>query len=287
VDNRYRSQVPHEPGMLTHLTRLTRLRTRADLDMPNDPALLPSAGGSLRVIELVSDGDADHKACVEALLPVAAGLEALEIDESCLKPADAARLAAALPRGIARLRVAAWDERVWSALPITHLELELPPANLTLLAGASRLECLSIETVQGVEPAALAAALQALPRLRALDLGASGYRLFEPDAAPAGGPAAPEAAALDGAGAVDAFVAAVDAFVAAVAGLPSLRKLILGGCNVGRKATAALLEAAPRLSVLRLTVCGLDGKAAKRLSNRLRAAAGRGALSLKVRAYER
>jgi hypothetical protein len=48
---------------------------------------------------------------------------------------------------------------------------------------------------------------------------------------------------------------------------------------VGGEAKAALLEAAPRLSALRLVACGLGAEEAAGLAAQLRAAAGRGALS--------
>jgi hypothetical protein len=284
----YGTHGPIEPGLLTHLTRLTRLCTRRDLQLPNDPAALPSAGASLRVLELASDLDDERGLCVEALLPVAAGLEALDIGEARLTAADAARLAAALPREIARLRIASTSRRdsacVWAALPLTHLELYSPPADLALLAGASRLELLSVSTVSGAEPAALAAALQALPRLRALQLGSEYLRAFEPP--PTAHYAAPVATAPAGTGAQDAApptAEAVDAFVAAVAGLPFLRELSLTGFHVGDEAKAALLKAAPRLSSLRLFAC-LSDEAAAGLAAQLRAAGGRCALSLEERA---
>jgi hypothetical protein len=278
-----------EAGMLTHLTRLTRLRTRRDLQLPNDPAALPSAGGSLRALELDSDAagydsDLNPRACVEALLRVAPGLEALEINDSSLNPADAARLAAALPRDIARLRIKTNDARVWSALPVTHLELEgQPPEDLALLAAATRLERLSLSSLVGVEPAALAAALQAMPRLRELQLGNDWQRAFEPVPPLPAYMAAPVAAAP--AGVAVPTPEAVDAFVAAVAGLPSLQELSLTGFHISGEAKAALVEAAPRLSALRLLVCGLSADAASALAAQLRAAAGRGGLSLEVRAW--
>jgi hypothetical protein len=262
--------------LLTHLTRLTRLSTPVVLS--DDPAVLPSAGASLRVLELVRDRLYDHDACIEALLPVAAGLKALDINNARFTAADAARLAAALPRDIARLRVGTSDERVWSALPVTVLELHSPPADLARLARASRLERLSVSTVSGAEPAALAAALQALPCLQALDIGDGRSFAFKLSAAPV-------AAAPAGAGARDApplAADAVDAFVAAVAGLPSLRELGLKGVYIGSKAKAALLQAAPRLSALRLSVCNLSDDAAAGLEAQLRAAAGRSPLSLEV-----
>jgi hypothetical protein len=275
-----------EAGMLTHLTRLTRLRTRRDLQLPNDPAALPSAGGSLRVLELASDaGGYDRhfqpKACLEALLRVAPGLEALDVGESSLTPADAARLAAALPRDIARLHIKTYTGRMWSALPVTSLELEgQPPEDLALLAAATRLERLSLSSFVGVEPAALAAALQALPRLRALQVGNDWRRAFEPVVSVYA--SAPQAAA---ARAAAPTAEAVDAFVAAVAGLPALRELSLTGFHIRGEAEAALLEAAPRLSALRLSVCDLWAAAASELAARLRAAAGRGALSAEVRTW--
>jgi hypothetical protein len=270
--------------LLTHLTRLTRLCTRMDLVLPNDPAALPSAGGSLRVLELACDGDEEREASLEALLPVAAGLEALDVGRSYLDAADAVRLAAALPRDIARLRVRTDDARVWSALPLTHLELRDLPDDLALLAGASRLEWLSVWTVSGAEPAALAAALQALPRLRVLQLGSKYERAFEPTASSAHS-AALAAAAPTGADAGDAPAEAVDAFVAAVAGLPSLRELTLTGFHVGDEAKAALLEAVPRLSALRLSACGLSDEAVAALAAQLRAAVGCGPTSLEVCAW--
>jgi hypothetical protein len=273
-----------QPGLLTHLTRLTRLCTRPDVVLTNDPAVLPTAGSSLRVLELACDtadyaagNDFNHnpRACMEALLPVAAGLEALDICESRLTPADAVRLAAALPQGIARLRINTDVDRVWSALPITSLKLGFVPDDLTLLAGAPRLGQLSVSSLVGVEPVALAAALQAMPRLRMLQLG-DGWRrafeewsLFPPDAGEAPPPTAD----------------AIDAFVAAVASLPHLLELTLAGFHIGSKAKAALLEAASRLSALRLAVCGLSGEATAGLGAQLRAAAGNGSLSLEVRAW--
>jgi hypothetical protein len=282
-----------ERGLVTHLTRLTRLCARRELALSNDPDVLPSAGASLRVLELAYDGDERGQAAVEALLPVAAGLVALDIGESFLTPADAARLAAVLPRDIPRLHIATWDQSMWSVLPTTHLELEVLPADLTLLAGASRLERLSVKEIPVADPAALAAALQALPRLRSLDLGDDCHRAFTPaPPLPAGHPAAPVAAAPAGGGAGNAppTAEAIGAFVAAVAGLPSLRELSLAGFRIGRRAKAALLQAAPRLSALRLVVRGLptrpvDGKAVAELAAQLRAAAGPGALSLEVRAW--
>jgi hypothetical protein len=268
-----------EPGLLTHLTRLTRLCTRPDLMLPNDPDALPSAGSSLRVLVLACDAtSAGHepRPCIEALLPVAAGLDALDVAEWHLTPGDAARLAAALPRDIAQLRIKADDPSLWAALPLTGLTLEFLPADLALLAGPPRLWQLSVSIVEGVDPAALAAALQALPRLRALQLGDGWHRPFQPFAwgADAGAAAPPTAEA-------------VDAFVAAVAGLPSLRELSLEGFHIGRKAKAALLQAAPRLSALRLAVSGTTNEAAAALAAQMRAAAGRGALSLAVRAWPR
>jgi hypothetical protein len=251
------------PGLLSHLTRLTRLRLWG-VYLPDDPDVLPSAGASLRVLELMCDGEDEGEAAIEALLPVAAGLDALDIHISRLTAADAARLAAALPRDMARMRVSNRrnsDPRVWSALPITDLFLREPPADLALLAGASGLEQLDVIYVWDVEPAALAAALQALPRLRALELNNGGFRAFEPDAP---GHAPPDDA--------------VDAFVAAVAGLPSLRDLSLAGFHVGPRAEAALMQAAPRLSSLYLSVCGWTDEAADGLEGRLSAAAGRGVL---------
>jgi hypothetical protein len=278
------------PGLLTHLTRLTRLCTRPDVLLANDPAALPTAGGSLRVLELAGDAAAGYypdprpRACVDALLPVAAGLEALDLGDSSLTGADVARLAAALPRDIARLRIKASDELAWSALPVTSLDLDHPPADLALLAAAApRLERLSLGRVAGVEPAALAAALEALPRLRALQLGNDWHRAFEP-VVPARA-AAPEAAAARAAPPPPAE--AVDAFVAAVAGLPSLRELSLTAFDFGRKAQAALLEAAPRLSALRLAICGASAEEAAALAARLREAAGSGVLSLEVRKWQR
>jgi hypothetical protein len=273
---------PLESGLLTHLTRLTRLCTRRRVRLPNDPAALPSAGASLRVLELAHDGYGGHRAAVEALLPVAAGLEALDVGESSLTPAEAARLAAVLPRDIPRLHIATWGQRAWSALPITSLELRDMPADLALVAGASRLERLSLETISDADPTALAAALQALPRLQVLRLGGGLHRAFEPAPLPEGGPAAPLAAVPAGAGAGDAppTAKAVGAFVAAVAGLPSLRELGLAGFHIGREAKAALLQAAPRLSALRLAVCGLGDRKVAALAAQLREAAGRGTLPL-------
>jgi hypothetical protein len=280
--------------MLTHLTRLTRLCTKRDVRLPDDPDVLPTAGGSLKVLQLATDltgynDFSDPQACVEALLPVAAaGLEALDIAYSCLTPTEAARLAAALPRDIALLHVG-WNKGAWAALPVTSLELYRPPAaDLALLAAASRLERLSLTTLSGVDLAALAAALQALPRLRVLQLGDAykyNRRPLFADGAAATAAAAPD----DGSDAEEGVpppVDACDAFVAAVvAGLPNLRELSLRGVYVAGEAEAALLQAAPRLSALVLWVCGLSADAAAGLAARLRAAAGRGALSLDVREW--
>jgi hypothetical protein len=263
-----------EPGLLTHLTRLTCLRIRGDVCLPNDPAALPSAGGSLRVLELARDFEdenrADPPASLEALIPhIATGLEALDINDSCLTASDATRLAAALPRGMARLHIVPrWGldiQGAWAALPVTSLTLPRLPADLLpLLAGASRLERLSLRSVPGDAIAALVAVLRALPRLRVLELGERWSQLFTGDG---GAPVAPEA---------------VDAFVEAVAGLPSLRELRVSGCPLGGHATTALVEAAPRLSALRLAHCGLSDSEAAELAARLRAAAGCNALSLDV-----
>jgi hypothetical protein len=300
--NRIRwEEFPVEVGLLTHLTRLTRLCTGHDVRLPNDPGVLPTAGGSLRALEIASDksGDFDDpQACVEALLPVAAGLEALDVGASRLTPAQAARLAAALPRDIARLRIAIddpgeWRRKkygcgAWSGLPVNELELECPPADLALLARATRLERLSMRTLSGAEPAALAAELRALPRLRVLQLGDANKfderrPLFADGAAAAAAAAAPnDSDAEEGA---PPPAAASDAFVAAVAGLPFLRELSLRGIYVGDEAEAALLLAAPRLSALHLWVCGSSDNMVAGLAARLRAAAGRGALSLKVRKW--
>jgi hypothetical protein len=282
ADNSDRISVTLERGLLTHLTRLTRFCTLPRVLLTNDPAVLPSAGASLRVLELACDGNEEDKASIAALLPVAPGLEALDVGASRLTAADAARLAAALPRDIARLRVATVHERVWAALPITILELQDLPADLALLAGASRLERLSVSTISGVEPAALVAALQALTRLRALHLGDYfwGRRAFEPRKRSRGNAAAPAAAAA--AAHAPPTADAVDAFVAAAAALPSMRELSLDGFYVGGKAKVALLQAAPRLSALRLSACGLRAAAAAALAAQLRAAAGH-ALSLYVR----
>jgi hypothetical protein len=268
--------------MLTHLTRLTRLcissfescEDDAVIQVPNDPAALPSAGHSLRVLELARDyeweGHQHERGSIEALLPLAAGLESLVIRDSRLSPAAAARLAAALPRDMARLHIGPRrGSRAWAALPVTSLLLDRPPADLALLAGAARLERLIVESVSGTKPAALAAALQALPRLRVLQLGTIDCRAFNLGATSGGGAAAPP----------DGAAKASDAFVAAAARLPSLQYLSLAGFYLGRRAKAALLEAAPRLSALRLWACGLSDEAAPRLSAQLRAAAGRGPLS--------
>jgi hypothetical protein len=259
-----------QPGLLTHLTRLTRLCICGQLRLPNDPAALPSAGGGLRVLELPRLSLCDPTwAPIEALLPVAAGLEALDINDLWLTPADAARLAAALPRGIARLHFAPRIFRqpgadgAWAALPVTSLELERPPADLSLLAGASRLERLSVDMVSRASAAALVAALRALPRLRVLQLGMDFGHLFAGD----------QQARAPG---------AFDAFVAAAVGLRSLRELRVSGCPLGGNAKSALVEAAPRLSALRLAHCGLSDGEAAGLAARLRAAAGRNALSLEV-----
>ena len=135
--------LPSEPGLLTHLTQLTRLSfddtSYTTILVPNDPAALLSAGGSLRVLELAQDYDTEieenPRACIEALLPVAAGLDTLVIHKSGLDPADATRLAAALPRDMARLHISPtfWvqqDESAWAALPVTSLELLYPPTEL-------------------------------------------------------------------------------------------------------------------------------------------------------------
>jgi hypothetical protein len=279
-DERHSISVPLERGLLAHLTRLTRFCTLPRAVLPNDPDVLPRAGATLRVLELACDRDKGGKASIEALLPVAAGLEALDVGDSRLTAVDAARLAAALPRDIARLRVVTIHERVWSALPITSLELKHPPDDLALLAGASRLERLSMSTVSGVDPAALAAALQALPRLRALQLGDWGRRAFDPRGRSTGDAAAPAAAAAAHAPPTDD---AVDAFVAAAAALPSMRDLCLNGFYVGGKAKAALLDAAPRLLSLSLSAYGLSAREAAALTAQLRAAAGRDALYLYIR----
>jgi hypothetical protein len=264
-----------KPGLLTHLTRLTRFCTsRSDARLPNDPAALPSAGGSLRALELDCDYEesiaAGPRVILDALLPVAAGLESLDIADSRITPADAVRLAAALPRDMARLHIGTWSESsAWAALPMTtSLDIRRPPADLALLAGATRLERLTVGIVQGAAPDACAAALQALPRLRVLQLGTQYARAFR-KGPPSGGSAA---AAPSGA-------EASDAFVAAAARLPSLQYLGLSGFHVGYQAEAALLEAAPRLSALRLEACGLSAEAAAGLAAQLRAAAGRGPLS--------
>jgi hypothetical protein len=271
----YGKPLPLEPDLLTHLTRLTRLCiSRFDasevnaIRVPNHPAALPSAGGSLRALELAHDyaelDPQQARASLQALLPVAPGLESLVIGDSCLAPADAARLAAALPRDMAWLHINPRNDSAWPLLPVTSLELDRAPADLALrLAGASRLERLIVGSAHGVPPAALAAALQALPRLRALQLGTEHTMFYaHPPAAPPG--VASESSA---------------AFVAAVASLPSLQHLSLAGFSIGGEAKAALLEAAPRLSALRLAACGLSLEAARRLAAQLRAAAGRGALS--------
>jgi hypothetical protein len=273
-----------EPGVITHLTRLTRLCTRPAVLLPNDPAALPSAGGSLRVLELYRDAAGHHYEpgpCIEALLPVAAGLEALGIDDCRLTPADAARLAAALPQDIPRLQIKTIDARVWSVLPVRTLELEHPPADLALLAAATRLEWLSVSSLVGADLAALAAALQALPRLQALQLGSRWQLPFEPDTFQTGQmPTAAEDAAWR---AAQRPAEAVDAFVAAVAGLPALRELTLSGFHIRGEAEAALLEAAPRLSSLRLAACGMCADATAALAAQLRVA--NGALSLEVGAW--
>jgi hypothetical protein len=214
------------------------------------------------------------RAPILALLPVAAGLEWLKIGDSRLKPADVARLAAALPRDIGWLHIGpTWDDFGWAALPATSLVLPRAPADHTLLAGATRLERLTVRDISAAAPAALAAALQALPRLRTLELGTSYYRPF--CAPPTGGPAAPSGDIPE----------ASDAFVAAVARLPSLQYLELAGFCIGDEADAALMAAAPRLSWLHLEACGLSAEAAAGLEARLRAAAGRGPMSAPMRPH--
>jgi hypothetical protein len=278
---------------LSHLTRLTRLCIPSDgiyrfntVQILNEPDALPSAGGSLRALEVACDyevnthGPNDPLVCIEALLPVAAGLESLDLGDSWMSRADAARLAAALPRDMARLHMEPRSNRhvavatrhvAWALLPVSSLEVVCPPADLNVLAGASRLERLIMHNVAGTAPAAMAAALQALPRLRTLQLSARDGRVF--DAPVTGGWEAPPGATAEPS----------DAFVAAVARLPSLQHLGLAGFHIGGEAKAALVEAAPRLSSLRLAACGLSAKAAARLAARLRAAAGRGPLSARQR----
>jgi hypothetical protein len=288
VEQVYGRSLTLESGLLTHLTRLTRFSTSrhafdfADtfkaktIRLPNDPAALPSAGGSLRAIELEQDYEGrnyEHpRVCLEALLPVATGLESLDIAHSCLFPADAARLAAALPQEMAWLHLvpAVPDPRNdfgYAVLPVTSLGLSRLP-DLNLLAGRTRLERLTVRSVSDAAPAALAGALQALPRLRMLQLG----NLMEAVArkyAPSTHTHTPSGTATE----------PWDAFVAAAARLPSLRYLSLAGFYVGPEAKAALLEAAPRLSALRLADCGLSVEAAAGLAAQLRAAAGRGPLA--------
>jgi hypothetical protein len=140
----YGCVAPLEPGMLTHLTRVTHLRLIRGVQLPNDPAALPSAGASLRVLEMLCDARDElpelsdegstrpPEAPIEALLPVAPGLEVLDIHESCLTAADAARLAAALPRGMARLQIGTRDKRVSAALPMTNPEPRSLPADPAL-----------------------------------------------------------------------------------------------------------------------------------------------------------
>jgi hypothetical protein len=150
------------PGLLTHLTRLTRLCIRPyassehnAIRVPNDPAALPSAGGSLRVLELARDyagrSSRDPRVCIEALLPCA-GLKSLRIGKSRMGVADAARLAAALPR----------------------------------------LERLVVDRVEGAPPAALAAALRALPRLTTLQLNGKTVPARFPGVGGAAGAAPPD-----------------------------------------------------------------------------------------------
>jgi hypothetical protein len=157
---------------------------------------------------------------------------------------------------MARLHIRPMNEHAtaWAVLPVTSLDLLHLPADLAPLARASRLERLSVHSASGAVPAALAAALQALPRLRVLQLGNKRERAFSRHKAS-------------------------DAFVAAAARLPSLQHLSLAGFSLGAKAKAALLAVAPRLSALRLEACGLSAEAAAGLAAQLRAAAGRGALS--------
>jgi hypothetical protein len=254
------------------------------VEVPNDPAALPSAGGSLRALDLArdyetcTDGPNDRRVCLEALLPVAAGLESLVIHDSWISPAEAARLAAALPRDMARLRVKTRRNDIACAvLPVTSVEggsgVCPTPAGLARLAGASRLERLVLHDVTGAAPAAMAAVLRASPRLRTLQLGTEQQRAFDLGASSTGGSAMPSAASAE----------ASDAFVAAAARLPSLQHLSLTGFYVGGEANAALIAAAPRLSALRLVACGLSAEAAAGLAAQLRAAAGRGALSARRR----
>jgi hypothetical protein len=56
----YGEPVQLTPGLLTHLTRLTRLctpfyRDSAAIAVPNDADALPSTGGSLRALELACE----------------------------------------------------------------------------------------------------------------------------------------------------------------------------------------------------------------------------------------
>jgi hypothetical protein len=269
------------PGVLTHLTRLTRLcipscgifDTPNDIRVPNDPAALPSAGGSLRVLELGFDDGGNHwehpRVSIEALLPVAAGLESLHIDDSALCPADAARLAAALPRDIAWLHIGPRHESAWALLPVVQ-PAPLPPAGRP---GPARRRDAAQAADRGKRCRRCAcrrgggAAGAALPAH--FELGNSYHRAFFPGAPSTGSQATPSGPAAE----------ASDGFVAAVARLPSLRYLSLEGFRIGTKAKAALLEAAPRLSALRLVACGLTVGGAAAAAAQLRAAAGRGPLS--------